>query len=169
MDVWVITRLSLACSMSMWTSLQFPERDGLHFCSWVLEVIQRWFSETEGQVTASSVTCSIWWVLLSLCISRIFNTPGRRIGNCFDSVWVSGHLTAWIFHGILTQGSFIDTTWVSFKDRAYVSHFRRVPAPLLTKLCQTFIAIALGLAFLEDTLFALILAYYLYSMRTERW
>ena len=57
------------------------------------------------QVTAISVIRSIWCALLLLRIPRILNSPAHSIGNCFHSVCVSGHLTTWIFPGILTQGT----------------------------------------------------------------
>ena len=66
------------------------------------------------------------------------------------------------------RDSFIDTTWASFKDTEYVSHFRCVPTLLLTMPGQTPIAVTMGIGVLEDTLLASILAYYLHSKRTER-
>ena len=66
------------------------------------------------------------------------------------------------------RDSFIDTTWASFKDRGYVSLFRSVPTLLLTMPGQTPITVTMGIAVLEDTLLASILAYYLHSKRTER-
>ena len=168
MDVWVTTRLSFSrCICELCCSLQ---KEMGYISTREFSRSSKIISRDWRQVTAISVIRSIWCALLLICIPRILNFPAHSIGNCFHSICVSGHLTAWIFPRYSdARHSFVDTTWASFKNRAYVSHFWCVPALLLTMPRQTPLAVTMGLAVLEDTLLASILAYYLHSKRTERW